>query len=105
MRIVIRIIICAFLAAAAVTMVTFTLAGFTGSGPGRTAAAEQDSLYVLGESNGNVAVYTRDDLKNPVTVTDIELAGLRESDRAMIADGLPVESPEEVARLLEDLGS
>ena len=104
MRTAIRIILCAFMAAAAVTMATFTLAGFTGPAPQASRPAG-NSLYVLGESDGNVAVYTRDDLKTPVTVTGIELAGLRERDRAMITEGLPVESGEELAQLLEDLGS
>lgn len=104
MRTAVRIIICAFMVAVAVTMATFTLAGFTGSAV-RTPPSARDSLYVLGESDGNVAVYGRDDLKTPLTVTGIELAGLRERDRALIAEGLPVGSQEELARLLEDLGS
>ena len=99
MRTAIRIIICSVLLALAATMATFTIAGFTGRKP------VQSSMYLLGEADGNVAVYARDDPKTPVTVTEIELATLRESDRALIADGLPVSSREELAQLLEDLGS
>ena len=99
MRTAIRIIVCTALIAVAATMATFTIAGFTGRAPA------QSSMYILGESGGNVAVYGRDDPKTPVTVTGIEMASLRESDRALISDGLPVSSPEELARLLEDLGA
>ena len=60
---------------------------------------------MLGESEGRVAVYGREDPRTPVTVTDIPLASLRERDRAIIADGLPVNSSEELAQLLEDLSA
>lgn len=99
MRTGIRIVVCTALIAVAVTMVMFTIAGFTGR------ESEQSGMYVLRAADGNVAVFDTDDPDRPVTVTEIELASLREADRAMIADGLPVESPEELARLLEDLGS
>lgn len=95
----IRIILCAALACVAVTLAGFTLAGFRGEPP------EQNSPYLLGVSDGNVAVYGREDPKNPVAVTDIRLSSLRERDRALISDGLPVASSEELARLLEDLGA
>ena len=95
----IRIIICVILAAVAAVMAGYTIAGFDEKGP------VQDSLYMLRESGGHVAVYGREDPANPLTVTDIELSSLRERDRELIAAGLPAQSPEELAQLLEDLGS
>ena len=95
----IRIMICAILAAVAAVMAGYTIAGFDEKGP------VQDSLYMLRESGGHVAVYGRENPANPITVTDIELSSLRERDRELIAAGLPAQSPEELARLLEDLGS
>ena len=95
-----RIILCAVLAALAVTMAAFTFAGFTGD-----RRHTRQSLYVLGEENGNVAIYGGNDRKHPLAVTEIELAGLREADRKLLADGLPVKSREELAQILEDLGS
>ena len=99
MRTAIRIILCATLAAVAVTMAAFTVAGFTGR------ARTQDSLYLLRDSGGRVAVYGREDPGTPITLTDIETATLRARDRELLSQGLPVGSREELARLLEDLGS
>ena len=96
----IRIMICAILAAVAAIMAGYTIAGF-----GEKKGPVQDSLYMLRESGGNVAVYGREDPANPITVTDIELSSLRARDRELIEAGLPAQSPEELARLLEDLGS
>lgn len=100
MRTGIRMILCAALAAIAVTMAVFTLAGFTPDEGGADGAA-----YIIGVSGGNVAVYEGSDRKQPITVTDIELAQLREADRAKVSDGLPASSREELLQLLEDLGS
>lgn len=101
MKTAIRIILCTFLIAIAVTMATFTIAGFTAA----KRRAPQNSLYVLGDLDGSVAVYSGADPAHPLTVTEIETASLRERDRELITGGLPVDSPEELARLLEDLGS
>ena len=98
MKIAIRIMICTVLAAVALTMAVFTLADF------RRADAAREQGYVLGVSEGSVAVFAGGDLKTPLDVTDIELASLRETDRALISDGLRVESREELLLLLEDLG-
>ena len=95
----IRIMICAILAAVAAIMAGYTIAGFDERGP------VQESLYMLRESGGKVAVYGREDPATPIRVTDIALSSLRERDRELIAAGLPAESGEELARLLEDLGS
>lgn len=95
----IRIMVCAILAAVAAVMAGYTIAGFGEKEP------VQESLYMLRESGGNVAVYGREDPANPITVTGIELSSLRARDRELIEAGLPAQSPEELARLLEDLGS
>ena len=95
----IRIILCAALVCIAVTLAGFTLAGFRGQAP------VQNSLYLLGESAGRVAVFGRDNPGTPVTVTDIAMSSLRERDRQLISDGLPVSTREELAQLLEDLGA
>ncbi|MCD8240332.1 MAG: hypothetical protein LUB58_02935 [Oscillospiraceae bacterium] len=96
----IKLVVCTSLIAIAVTLATFTIADFGG---GRAAA--EGAPYLLWESGGNVAAFAADDLKHPVTVTEIRLSSLREADRGLIADGLPVNSQEELAQLLEDLGS
>ncbi len=99
MRTGIRIMICAALAAVAVTVAVFSAFGFTGR------ESVQHSLYLLRDSGGHVAVYGRETPGTPITVTDIETATLREKDQVLLAQGLPVGSREELARLLEDLGS
>jgi hypothetical protein len=60
---------------------------------------------MLRELNGYVAVYFEGFDKAPAAVTDIELQQLPEADREALADGLHVNSREELLMLLEDLGS
>ncbi len=94
-----RIVLCICLMAVAVTMAAFTLAGFqkTEGGP--------DGTLMLGAWQGSVAVFDRGDPSAPLDVTDIELASLRATDRALIEHGYPVASREALQALLEDLGS
>ena len=99
MKLAVRMSICVLLAAAAVTMAAFTVADF------RRANEERAAGYILGESDGSVAVFAGGDLKTPVRVTEIEMATLRETDRALIADGYAVASREELLQILEDLGT
>ncbi|MBQ9412447.1 MAG: hypothetical protein IJU29_05035 [Oscillospiraceae bacterium] len=94
-----RMISCAALACLAAAAAGVTVSGFTH----RQAAEFQG--YVLGEAEGRVAVYDTQDLKRPLTVTDIELDSLRESDRALLRTGIRTGTAEELALLLEDLGS
>ncbi len=94
MKIGIRIISCVMLLSLALTMAVFTLADFEGPA----------QVYRLGEHKGLVAVYSGSGTE-PVSVTDIALASLRQADREMIARGLEADSQEELLRLLEDLGS
>ena len=102
----IRIILCVALFALALTMAVFTLAGFSPSRAPRTnLPAAGDGKFVLGEMDGNIAVFTSGDLENPITVTNIELDQLREADRSLISAGLVAGSESELMQLLEDLGS
>ena len=102
----IRIILCAALCALALTMAVFTLAGFS---PARTARRNlpvvSEGSFVLGEMDGNVAVFAGGNMESPITVTNIELDQLREADRSLISAGLIAGSESELMQLLEDLGS
>ena len=92
-----RVIVCVCLMALAVTMAAFTLAGFQKPGP--------EGALMLGAWEGSVAVFDRGDTTVPLRVTDIELASLRATDRALVEHGIPVASREALQALLEDLGS
>lgn len=101
----IRIILCAALCAVALTLAVFTLSGFSPSRTRTKLPNVSEGSYVLGEVDGNVAVFTGGDMENPVSVTNIELGQLREADRDMISAGLVAGSESELMQLLEDLGS
>ena len=101
----IRIIILTVMLALAATMATFTIAGFWSRAGAREEARSSGSAYLLGEMDGNVAIFDGAGSSPPLTVTGIEMDSLRQRDREMIAAGLPVASREELAQLLEDLGS
>ena len=101
MKTAVRLTICTALAAAAVTMASFTIAGFTG----REDPQEVRAPYLLGEAGGYVAVFDPADRGHPLRVTEIEMSSLRTLDRERIAAGLPIGSREELAGVLEDLGS
>lgn len=105
MRIGIRMILCMLLCVAALGMAVFTFTGFTG--PRNSAAAETSGggSFLLGERDGNIAVFRAEDPDTPVTITNIQLATLREADRRMISAGLMAGSEDELLMLLEDLGS
>ena len=96
MKLGIRITVCVMMMAIALTMVVFTLADF------REAA---ENGYILGESDGNIAVFRAGSMREPIAVTDIELGSLRSSDRDKILAGLHAPDEEQLQQLLEDLGS
>ena len=104
----IKIGVCGVLLASAATMAAFTAADISRA---REPAARMDetslgaSRYVLGEYGGRAAVFASGDFTEPVLVTNIQTASLRENDRLKLAAGIAVGSEEELARLLEDLGS
>ena len=64
----------------------------------------EDAEFILREYDGCVAVFAVGE-KEPVTMTDIEVRTLRETDRALLNAGLPAADKDEVLTLLEDLGS
>lgn len=99
MKTVIRAIALTCLMAVALTMATFTLAGFRDKEPVQT------GQLVLGSYQGRVSVFDQGDLSTPLEVTDIELAQLREADRSRLESGMEIASQEELLSLLEDLGS
>ena len=99
LKIRVRIALCAVLLALAAVMAYLTVAEF------QRANAQRAAGYVLGAADGSVAVYAGGDLKTPLRVTEIEMASLREADRALIAAGLSVGTREEVLQMLEDLGT
>lgn len=96
MKLGIRIIACVAMMAIALTMVVFTIADFE---------AEPAEGYILGEHNGNIAVYRPGQEDEPLAVTDIELGSLRQADRELIDRGLSAAGDRELQELLEDLGS
>lgn len=99
MRAHIKIISCVCLMAIALTMAVFTLADLSPRG----AAPQSETGYILGEYEGYLAIF--DQGREPVSVTGIELGGLRAADREKVLAGIPVYSREELVALLEDLGS
>lgn len=101
----IRIILCAVLSAAALVMAVITLSGFSPAHSRAKLPPVSEDSFVLGEIDGNIAVFAGGDMETPITVTNIELDSLREADRSMISDGLVAGSESELMQLLEDLGS
>jgi len=98
-KIAIRIIALTVLIAVALTMALFTAADFR-----RAAERREQAGFVLGAVGDSVAVYAGNDLKHPLTVTDIRLSSLRRSDQEKIARGLPAADRDALLELLEDLG-
>ncbi len=96
MKLGIRIIACVVMMAIALTMVVFTAADFREA---------QSVNYILGEHDGNIAVYRRGSEDTPIAVTDIALGSLRRADREKILSGLDARGERELQELLEDLGS
>ncbi|MGN1001559.1 MAG: BofC C-terminal domain-containing protein [Oscillospiraceae bacterium] len=99
MKTSIRLIVCVCLMAIAVTMVVFTMADFTP----RDRQPQTEQGFVLGEYDGRLAIFGQGE--EPISVTEIELGGLRAADREKVREGIPVTTQEELVALLEDLGS
>lgn len=66
---------------------------------------EAGARYYLRDCDGFVAVFADSRGRSPMSVTSIEVSGLRSTDRAMIERGIPVSDRTELLELLEDLGS
>ena len=71
--------------------------------PTESAAAETEG-YMLKNWCGKVAVYAVNGTE-PVETTDIELKNLPSADRKELEKGIIIQTDEELAQILEDLGS
>jgi hypothetical protein len=93
-------------ALAVLALVSAATAGATARGVGQSAGFDgAGSGYVLRDLDGYIAVYFEGFDKAPAAVTDIELRQLPPADREALAEGMHVNSREELLLLLEDLGS
>ena len=70
-----------------------------------SAAQARGAEYILRDCGGYIGVYSADGGTEPENVTDIEVAGLRRSDRELLRSGIPVSDRSELLALLEDFGS
>lgn len=75
-----------------------------GTSPAVMTAGETDTVYIVKEHNGVVAVFPGSGDK-PAIETDIIVNSLRASDREMLEKGITMGSYTEVLCLLEDLNS
>ena len=64
----------------------------------------QTACWTVGLWQGHVAVFHQG-AATPETVLEMPADALPEADRAALAQGIPVNTPEELAALLEDYGS
>ncbi|MDR1130902.1 MAG: hypothetical protein LBL15_00590 [Oscillospiraceae bacterium] len=69
------------------------------------AAETADVCYVLRNHGGYVAIFVENNGALPMTVTDIQVATLRELDRKLLETGMKLYSRERLMMTLEDLGS
>ena len=72
----------------------------TGLSVSQTESAE----YWLRDCDGLIGVF-RGDSSRPYSMTDIKTETLNDTDRRLVAAGIPAEDRETLVRLLEDLGS
>jgi hypothetical protein len=70
--------------------------------PAPESPAPARPAYVVRAQGGQVAVYRADEPDEPVEITDIRVASLREFDQRQLELGIPVQGEEALARLLED---
>ena len=68
-------------------------------------ANRANALYFLRSAQGKVEIFSSQEDRKPVSVTDIETKSLRSVDRAMLEKGIPVLDEKQLLTLLEDLGS
>ncbi len=104
----IRIIVCATTVCLAVIMSAMTIASFRESAAATSEVPAPQLAavgYVIREHHGRIAVFSADEPYSPITVTNININALRDSDRQMLASGISLSDEAQVAQLLEDLGS
>ena len=85
----------------ALVMSVFAVAS-VGSDAAEAAEAAEDG-YVLRGSDGRVGIYNTDG--ELLKMTDIELGSLPSADRESLLQGIFTNNKQELAQLLEDLGS
>lgn len=103
MKVIFKIFVCAVMIAAAVIFSSMALSSNGNSA--QPAEAASDAAYILREWNGYIGIFYANDLKKPFSVTDIQIATLRENDRQMLSVGIEADTQEQLMRLLEDYGS
>ena len=69
-----------------------------------TVSEHDEARYIIKSQDGKVALFTGEFVSSPAILTDIDITGLREYDRLMLEAGIPVDTYDEVLRLLEDFG-
>ena len=69
-----------------------------------TQPADRTACWTVGLWQGHVAVFHQG-AAMPETVLEMPADALPEADRAALTQGIPVNTPEELAALLEDYGS
>jgi len=69
--------------------------------PASAGAPAEYSLYTVGEENGMVAVFSGSD-GSLIELTDYPVAALPIADREALSIGIPIDSDEELAMLMED---
>jgi hypothetical protein len=67
--------------------------------------AGERPVYTIRPYNGKIAVFSGDFSERPAIETDIDVAGLRAHDRALLEAGIAVSEYGDVLALLEDLGA
>ncbi len=87
--------------AAALSVSGFALAAAPAE---KVESAAETPGYIVGSAEGKVAVFPPDG-GDPVKMTEIELKSLPRADRSALENGIFVENDDELARILEDLGS
>lgn len=98
----IKMIVCTFMAAVALTFAVFTFLGFAKK---PQSLPENSEGYILGEKDGNIAIFSSSEPSVPLSITNIELSQLRQADQSLVSIGITVANEEELMQLLEDLGS
>ena len=66
---------------------------------------EQESSYLLKDCGGYVGIFTAGGSDEPDIVTEIIISKLRAADAETLKEGIPANSPEELAKIIEDLNS
>jgi hypothetical protein len=112
MKLYVKGLLLAALASGAAAAAWKAVGGITGASAAREpqyayewSCSMDDAAFVLRDYGGHVGVFASARAESPVTVTDIEVACLRQADQEMLRSGIAVADRDELLTLLEDLGS